>query len=219
MDVLPWFYSEYILVLPRGLLVAIFLTSALPKIRQPRTFTSSITAYHLLPPHWTRPFALTLPWLELALGLLLLIGWQTRLAALTSAALLLLFLVAMGLTLARGRKDLDCGCSSKKHAQKIGWKTITRNVILILLALPMAFWGGGFLALDNQAPAVQTFILKTLLLNSLLHLAISGIGLVFLSRLFKQTLRLVMLTPAETQPTEISNHFQNLKTNPTEGSL
>ena len=188
--------------LVRVLLALVFLTSSLSKLRHPRAFTSTVTGYYILPLHWVHPFASTLPWLELALGLILLIGWQTRLAALTSIALLLLFLAAMSINLARGRKDLDCGCSGKKHAQKISWKTMARNVVLILLALPVALWGGGFLAFDNQSPATQTFVLETLLLHSMLPLALSGAGLVFLSRLLKQTVRLVMLTPVENQTSE-----------------
>ncbi|NUM44519.1 MAG: DoxX family membrane protein [Anaerolineales bacterium] len=213
-----------ILFFSRSFLGVIFFRAFFPKFRHPRSFAAAVQAYQLIPKSWVYPFALTLPWLELALGLLLLVGWQTRLAALTSAALLLLFLVAMGITLARGRKDpskanLDYGCSGKKHTQKIGWKTITRNIILILLSLPLVLWGGGFLALDNQSPTVQKFIFETLLLNTLLPLLLTGVGIVCLARLLKQTVRLVMLTPTETQPTEISNNFQNLKTNPTEGSL
>lgn len=122
------------LTLARWIIAAIFLTSSLPKLRHPRSFTSAIAAYHLLPQRWVDPFATTLPWLELALGLMLLLGWGTRIAAVVSAALLIVFLAAMGINLARGRKDLDCGCSGKHHSQKIGWKTITRNVILLLLS-------------------------------------------------------------------------------------
>ena len=188
----------------------VFLVSSLPKLREPLTFSSAVTAYKILPSRWTRPFALFLPWLELTLGLLLLFGWQTRFAALASAGLFLLFLVAMGINLVRGRKDLDCGCSGKKHSQKIGWKTIARNMVLILLALPVAFWGGGFLALDNQSPMVQAFVLETLIFNSLLPLALSGVGLVCLSRLLKQTVRLVMLTPGDVQTSEVAENFRSL---------
>ena len=191
-------------------IATIFIISSSSKLRHPQTFTAAVARYHLLPPRWTRPFALSLAWLELTLGLLLLFGWQTRFAALASIGLFLLFLVAMGINLVRGRKDLDCGCSGKKHAQKIGWRPITRNIILILLALPLTFWGGGFLALDNQSPAVQKFVLETLILNNLLPLALSGVGLVFLSRLLKQTVRLVMLTPVDIQTLEVAENFRSL---------
>ena len=204
--------------LVRVLLALVFLTSSLLKLRHPRAFTSTVTGYYILPLHWVHPFASTLPWLELALGLVFLVGWQTRLAALASAALLLLFLVAMSINLSRGRKDLDCGCSGKKHTQKIGWKTIARNLVLILLALPVALWGGGFLALDNQSLAVQTFVLETLILNSLIPLALSGVGLVLLSRLLRQTVRLVMLNPVENQTSQGSDNFRSLKTKQMEGS-
>jgi uncharacterized membrane protein YphA (DoxX/SURF4 family) len=209
--------DNFFLLFMRGFLAAIFITSSLPKLRHPHTFTSAVAAYRLLPQPWIRPFAITLPWLELALGLLLLVGWQTQSAALVSAALFFLFLAAMGLNLARGRKDLACGCSGKQHAQKIGWKTITRNVVLILLALPLAVWGGGFLALDNPSPAVQAFILETLLLHTLLPLALSVGGLLLLFRLLRQTVRLVLLTPVDNQLVEAAENFGNLPTIQVEG--
>ena len=202
----------------RLILAAVLLTSSFPKLRATHSFAASVQAYHLLPQRWVRPFALTLPWLELALGTMLLVGWQTRFAALASASLLLVFLVAMGLNLARGRKNLDCGCSGKKHAQKIGWKTIIRNLALILFALPVVIWGGGFLAFDIQSPAIQKFLWETILLNGLLPLALSSAELWLLSRLLRQTMRLVMLASAENQPTENPKNFRNFKTNPMEGS-
>jgi len=200
----------YISSLMRLFLAVIFLASSLPKLRSPQVFTSTVTAYHLLPQRWIRPFARTLPWLELILGLMLLLGWHTQITALVSAALFFLFLVAMGINLARGRKDLGCGCSGKKHAQKISWKTIVRNLALILLTLPVALWGGGFLALDTQSPATQKFVWETILLNGLLPLALSGGGLWLLSRLLRQTVRLVMLTPVENQTSEVAENFRSL---------
>jgi len=211
MNFTPSFFLLLSLTISRSLLVAIFLTSSLPKLRHPRAFTTAVQAYHLLPQPWIRPFAIILPWLELALGLMLLLGWGTRIAALAGSGLLLVFLTAMGINLARGRKDLDCGCSGKKHSQKIGWKTIARNIVLVLFSIPVAVWGGGFLALDNQSPAIQTFVLETLLLHRLLPLVLSITGLWLLSRLLRQTVRLVMLTPAENQTSEVTENFRSLK--------
>ena len=197
------------LTISRSLLAVVLLTSSLPKLRATSSFAGTVQAYHLLPSRWVRPFALSLPWLELALGLLLLLGWHTRIAALTSAALLLVFLAAMGINLARGRKDLDCGCAGKKHAQKIGWQTMARNSLLGLLCLPLAMWGGGFLALDHQSPAVQAFVREQVLLNMLLPLGLIGVGLWLLARLLRQTVRLVLLSPVENQisdtPTDLGS--------------
>ncbi|GAB4578429.1 MAG: hypothetical protein Fur0022_11640 [Anaerolineales bacterium] len=198
-------------------LAATFLTASFPKLRHPHTFTAAIASYHLLPPHWTRPFARTLPFLELVLGLMLLLGWRTRLAALASVGLLTLFLAAMSINLARGHKDLDCGCSGKGHSQKISWRTITRNVGLVLLALLVAMWGGGFLALDTQSPAVQAFVWEQGMLNTLPPLILSGRGLWLFFQLLRQTVRLMMLTPVESQTVEIFSNFQNLKSVQLEG--
>ena len=189
--------------LMRMTLAITFLTSALPKLRQPHAFASAVTAYRLLPKPWIRPVATILPWLELSLGLLLFLGWGTKFAAGISVGLLFLFLSAMGINLARGRKDLGCGCSGNSKAKKVSGKTICRNLIFILTTLPLIFWGGGIFALDNQSWAFQSIFVQTGLLENLLPLIMSVVGFWLVPRLFLQTLRLVMLTPVEEQPSEI----------------
>lgn len=114
-NILAQIWDPLFLRLASSVLAAVFLLSAVRKIRDLRYFTGAVAAYRLLPRSWVRPFVYTLPWLELALGLMLLLGWRTREAAIISAMLLLLFLFAMGVNLARGRTDLDCGCSGSHH--------------------------------------------------------------------------------------------------------
>jgi uncharacterized membrane protein YphA (DoxX/SURF4 family) len=173
----------------------LFLASALSKIRHPRYFIVVVENYKLLPNHWVRPFALTLPWVEAGIGLLLLLGWQMRIAAGLSALLMLAFVLAIGRNLARGRKDLTCGCFGPKHKGMIGWKVIGRDVLLLLLSIQTALWGGGYLALDNQPMTTQQFLLERYLLAKLFPLVLSGIGLYLLYRLFLQLDRLIRLIP------------------------
>ena len=125
----------------------------------------------------------------------LFLGWGTRLAAGISAGLLFLFLCAMGINIARGRKHLDCGCTGKRHAQKIGWKTILRNAALILFSVTLVVSKGGYLALDHQPLTVRLFVLETLLLHSLLPLTLSLAGVWLLARILQQIVRLVLLVP------------------------
>ena len=188
--------------LMRMTLAITFLTSGLPKLRQPYAFASAVTAYRLLPKPWIRPVATILPWLELCLGLLLLLGWGTKITAGISAGLLFLFLCAMGINIARGGKDLDCGCTGKRHAQKIGWKTILRNAGLILFSVTLVVSRGGYLALDHQPLTVRLFVLETLLLHSLLPLTLSLAGVWLLARILQQIVRLVLLVPIEKPASE-----------------
>lgn len=112
------------LFLSRGLVAVIFLTSSLAKLRQPQTFVVAVTRYEVLPTGWVRPFAFTLPWLELAISVMLLLGWGTRMAATFSATLLFIFLVAMSITLIRIRQystmeRVGCSCSGNSRSPKL----------------------------------------------------------------------------------------------------
>jgi uncharacterized membrane protein YphA (DoxX/SURF4 family) len=143
------------------------------------------------------PFAFALPWAEAVLGLLLILGWQTRRASVLSALLMVVFLLAIAINLGRGRRDLECGCFGSRRHEKIGWKVVGRDLILLLLSLQLALWGGGSLALDSQPPAVQQFVLDRVVLTALLPLALSGTGLYLVYRLAGQLGRLIQWIPTE----------------------
>lgn len=179
--------------LSRWLLAAVFLASALGKMRQPRCFAASVAAYEVLPRTWAQPFAFALIGVEAGVALLLLAGWQTQAAAALCAFLLVSFIVAMGINLARGRTNLDCGCFGAKHQHKIGFKLIVRDLGLLGLALEMALWGGGLWAMDRLPPARQW----ALILQMLLPLVLICLGMVVLTRLLWQLKRLLWLSAEE----------------------
>jgi len=57
-----------------------------------------------------------------------------------AALLLLLFAAAMAANLLRGRSDIDCGCAIGRLRERIGWPLVTRNLLLAVVALLLA-WG------------------------------------------------------------------------------
>jgi hypothetical protein len=80
-----------------------------------------------------------MPWVELVVGIFLIVGVWRREAALVAALLLLVFLVAIGWNLARGHA-VDCGCFDVRSAGKtpeqllsdMKW-VLLRDVALLLL--------------------------------------------------------------------------------------
>lgn len=192
MKVEVWLGHPGATALARGLLAVLFLAASVGKIRDPCGFASAVVAYRLLPRRWVRPFAYTLPRVEVILGLMLVLGWKTRIVAALCGLLLFSFTLAMGINLARGRTDLDCGCFGERHRRKIGGQTLVRDVVLMLLSLQLVLWGGGYLALDNLSPQLQEFVL-----GMILPLILAGCGLYMVVRLIKQLLRLLMLVPVE----------------------
>jgi len=99
-----------VLLLLRLALGGIFVYAAWVKLRDPwMLFAFSIDAYHVLPEWAVTVVARTLPWVELAAGLLLLAGRWMRVSTVAATALLALFFALMVRSYARG-EGIDCGC-------------------------------------------------------------------------------------------------------------
>ena len=119
---------------------AVFVAAAIPKIADPPAFAHMIYNYRLMPGGLVNALALVMPWIELVVGILLVAGVWRREAALVAAALLLVFLGAIGWNLARGHA-VDCGCFDVRSAGKTPEQLLTemkwvllRDVGLLLLA-------------------------------------------------------------------------------------
>ena len=108
----------------------VFLLYGLDKIAHPDDFARAIANYRLLPEALVNLVAVTLPWVELACGLLLLAGQWVRSAALVSAFLLCVFVVAVSITLARGL-DINCGCLNTDAGRKVGVRLLVEDLLLI----------------------------------------------------------------------------------------
>jgi uncharacterized membrane protein YphA (DoxX/SURF4 family) len=77
------------------------------------------------------------PWVELALGALLVTGVARPAVALLAAAMLAVFTVVLVLRLAEGRR-VPCACFGARSAKPIGPGAVVRNLVLIALALVAA---------------------------------------------------------------------------------
>lgn len=119
----------------RFLLVLIFLRSVLHKLSDYHQFCSELKSYRIVPEYLSRVFAPSLLFLEGYCALTLLIqGWLHP--AIIGATLLALYAFAMSINLARGRTDIDCGCSTALvFRQSISWALVARNMALTGIAL------------------------------------------------------------------------------------
>jgi putative oxidoreductase len=116
------------------------VAAAIPKIADPPAFAHMIYNYRLVPGALVNGLALLMPWLELFVGLFLILGVWRREAALLAALLLVVFMGAIGWNLARGHA-VDCGCFDVRSAGKTPEQLLTemkwvllRDVGLLLLA-------------------------------------------------------------------------------------
>ena len=121
----------------RLILGAIFIYASLDKVRHPGLFAEAVHNYHILPIALENLFALTLPWIELGVGVLLVAGFLTRSSALVLGGLTLVFIVAIAINLWRG-VDMACGCFSlTTEGRHLGWRTLAQDLALILPALAL----------------------------------------------------------------------------------
>ena len=134
----------------RVYLALVFLFACAHKIARPEDFAVDIATYQILPAILVNPMAIMLPFIEAAAGLLLLIGFRTRGAALLIFGMMLMFTVAVSLALARGF-DMSCGCFASKGAAEdpISWKTIVRDGSWLLLAAYVLLFDAGTVGIDG----------------------------------------------------------------------
>ena len=123
----------------------IFVVAALPKIVDPPSFAHMIYNYHLLPGALINFMALVMPWIELLCGLALILGiWQGTARSIIGA-LLITFVLAIAINLARGNA-IDCGCFDVSAANKTRQERLSdmRWVILrdlgLLLMVAQLWW-------------------------------------------------------------------------------
>lgn len=124
-------------VAARLVLAAIFLWAAYTKLRDPwMIFAMEIDAMHVVPGAMDEAIARTLPWFELALGVLLIVGLQMRVVASMAAALLATFFCTLLVLYLRGFQG-DCGCFGA--GEQLGPKTLARDGALVALAAWVAW--------------------------------------------------------------------------------
>lgn len=127
------------LVIARLALAVVFLVAAFAKLVD-RAGTRQAVGDFGVPRRLARPIASALPFVEIAVAVALVPPAAARWGAVSAIALLGLFVVAIVVNLARGRRP-DCRCFGQLQSTPIGSKTILRNLGLAAVASFVA-WGG-----------------------------------------------------------------------------
>lgn len=124
-----------LLVLAAGFFCAgLLLGAGWHKLRAPEAFRRALAGYELLPAFCLPVAARLLPLLEIALGAALLLPATRPAAAALACALFLLYALAMGVNLLRGRRGMDCGCSFGARAAGLSAFMPLRNLLFALAA-------------------------------------------------------------------------------------
>jgi uncharacterized membrane protein YphA (DoxX/SURF4 family) len=144
-----------LLALPaRVYLAVVFLLACWHKLLDPASFALDIATYQILPTVLVNPMALLLPWVELLAGLMLLLAFRTRAAALLIAGMMFMFTVAITIAVIRGL-EMSCGCFASQGLVEdpISWFTVLRDLSWLALALFVLFLDRRPLGLDTWLAA------------------------------------------------------------------
>jgi putative oxidoreductase len=115
-----------------------FVVAALPKLVDPPSFAHMIYNYRIVPGSFVNVLALVMPWFELLAGLALVLGIWIRSSAALVGALLLVFIAAISLNLARGNA-IDCGCFDVTAANRTFDERLADMRLVVLRDVGMLF--------------------------------------------------------------------------------
>jgi len=131
----PW--RKVLLALSMGLRIylgLVFLYAAWGKIADPRQFALSVATYDILPLALINLMAVLLPWIEVFVGLCIILGWWTRACALCIVGMMMMFIVALSMALAKGL-EMSCGCfASQEASEEINGLTLVRDFAWLFAA-------------------------------------------------------------------------------------
>ncbi len=127
-------YESVITAYAQVLLLIVFGAAGWTKLRSLEAFEGVVYNFRILPESAARPAAWLLPVAELGVAVGLMFPGTRATAAAAAIALLVVFCVAIAVNLARGRREIDCGCFSSTLKQHLSAGLILRNGLLAGLA-------------------------------------------------------------------------------------
>ncbi len=107
-----------------------FVIAGLLKMVDLRSFVDSVEAFEIIPQGFAPGFSVLIISLEISFGLLFAVGFFTRLSSYALSGLLLIFIFAMVIEIARGNSSL-CGCFGPVFRESIGSGAVVRDSLLM----------------------------------------------------------------------------------------
>jgi uncharacterized membrane protein YphA (DoxX/SURF4 family) len=122
----------------RLLLGLLLFSVGVSKLAHPAHFRHGIQDYRLISPALDSRLSLStllaysFPVAEIVVGLALITDFLLLPATILAIFLMVIFSVAMGMNLVRGRTDLSCHCSGAIGDHRLSWWLVGRNSVLIV---------------------------------------------------------------------------------------
>jgi uncharacterized membrane protein YphA (DoxX/SURF4 family) len=139
-------------LLARLILGGVLIAAGALKVGNLQQSAMAVRAYELLPIWMANLFGYALPWIEIGIGLLLVLGALVRINGLLGALIMLAFIIAIAQAWARGL-SIDCGCfgdGGEIDPEDTKYlSTIIRDLGLLGLGVFLYFFPKGRFALDK----------------------------------------------------------------------
>jgi uncharacterized membrane protein YphA (DoxX/SURF4 family) len=143
----PW-----LTLFSRLILGGVLLVAGLLKVTHPAKSAMAVRAYEVLPIPVANFLGYALPWIEVGIALLLILGVAIKPAAMMGGFLMFLFIVAISQAWARGL-TIDCGCFGGGGQVAKGetkyLEEILRDSGLVILAIYLVKFPRGKFSLDR----------------------------------------------------------------------
>ncbi|MFM2270869.1 MAG: hypothetical protein RIS01_898 [Actinomycetota bacterium] len=143
----PW-----LTLLARLILGGVLIAAGALKVGNLQKSAMAVRAYEMLPVWMANLLGYVLPWIEIGIGLLLVLGALVKINGLLGALIMLAFIIAIAQAWARGL-SIDCGCFGDGGAvdpeDTKYLSTIIRDIGLLGLGVFLYFYPKGRFALDK----------------------------------------------------------------------
>jgi uncharacterized membrane protein YphA (DoxX/SURF4 family) len=151
-DVRDW--RNWVSLVARLILGVVLVWAGLSKITNLEGSVHATSAYQILPYELARVVGYALPFIEIAVGAMLIVGFFTRAMGLIGALMMLAFVIAIASVWARGIA-IDCGCfgdggpiDPAEAMAKYPWE-IARDLGLMACGIWLTLRKKQFLAVDG----------------------------------------------------------------------
>ena len=145
-------YQPWLTLLSRLILGGVLFAAGALKIGNLQKSAMAVRAYEMLPVELANFLGYALPWIEIGIGLLLIVGASVKVCGLLGAFTMLAFIIAIAQAWARGL-SIDCGCfggggtidpEDTKYLSEI-----IRDIGLLALGVFLYYFPKGKLSLDR----------------------------------------------------------------------
>lgn len=176
---------EFVLLLIRIFLFGVFALAGIGKLLDLEGSEKAVKGFGV-PGELAKPLSVALPFVELAIAVLLLSTATSWIGAIAALLLLAVFIGGMIFQIAKGNAP-DCHCFGQIHSEPVGKSSLIRNIGFAILSLFLAAQGsegqGASLA-DSESGTMQTILI-------LVVAVISVVIAFYLKKVFEQQIQIL----------------------------